>query len=316
MSRRLPSLNGLRAFEVAGRHGSFTAAATELNVTQTAVSRMVRLLEERLGFALFRRQANALELTAQGQALLSGLTDAFDAIARLSEQVSSMRAGPVLTVGVGPTLAVNWLIPRLARFYQAHPQIEVRMATGGATRTVRDDWTCTIRRESSPWPGYIAEELFPSRLVPVCVPALAEGLRNPSSLRKATLIVVPHLASDWDRWFDAAGIRAPIRPDNEVFFDNNAMAMQAVLDGVGVAIAQPLYVTDALISGRLVAPFPIIATKPEGWYFEYRPSRAEEPALLAFRRWLHDEAKRQREVEVGLMGRAVKPEKDRRSVRT
>ncbi len=307
MARQLPSLNGLRAFEAAGRHGSFTAAATELNVTQTAVSRMVRLLEQRLGFALFRRHANALELTAQGQALLSGMTDAFDSIARLAEQVSGMGAGPVLTVGVGPTLAVNWLIPRLTRFYQAHPQIEVRMATGGATRTVRDDWTCTIRRDASPWPGYIAEELFPSRLVPVCVPALATELRNPASLRKATLIIVPHLASDWDRWFDAAGIRTSIRLGTEVFFDNNAMAMQAVLDGVGVAIAQPLYVTEALKSGRLVAPFPIIATKREGWYFEYRPSRAEEPALLAFRQWLHDEAKRQRETEAELMQRAVRP---------
>jgi LysR family glycine cleavage system transcriptional activator/LysR family transcriptional regulator of beta-lactamase len=268
---------------------------------------MVRLLEQRLGFVLFRRHANALELTAQGHALLSGLTDALDAIARVTEQVSSMRAGPVLTVGVGPTLAVNWLIPRLARFYQAHPQIEVRMATGGATRTVRDDWTCTIRRDANPWPGYIAEELFPSRLVPVCVPALARGLRSASSLRTATLIVVPHLASDWDRWFDAAGIRAPVRPGSEVFFDNNAMAMQAVLDGVGVAIAQPLYVTDALTSGRLVAPFPIIATKREGWYFEYRPARAEEPALTAFRQWLHDETKRQREVEAELMARSFKP---------
>ena len=302
--RRLPSLNGLRAFEAAGRHGSFTAAATELNVTQTAVSRMVRVLEQRLGYALFRRHANALELTVQGQTLLSGLTDAFETVARLVEQVSGMRAGPVLTVGVGPTLPVNWLIPRLTRFYQAHPQIEVRMATGGATRTVRDDWTCTIRRDTSPWPGYIAEELFPSRLVPVCVPGLATELRNPASLRKATLIVVPHLASDWDRWFDAAGMRAPIRPGSEVFFDNNAMAMQAVLDGVGVAIAQPLYVTDALVSGRLVAPFPIVATKQEGWYFEYRPSRAEEFALLIFRQWLHDEAKRQRETEAQLIRRA------------
>jgi LysR family transcriptional regulator, regulator of gene expression of beta-lactamase len=102
MARRLPSLNGLRAFEAAGRHGSFTTAAQELNVTQTAVSRMVRLLEQRLGFALFRRHANALELTAQGQAFLSGLTDSFDSIARLTDQVAAMRAGPVLTVGVGP----------------------------------------------------------------------------------------------------------------------------------------------------------------------------------------------------------------------
>src|ERR1700722_12827640 len=168
MARQLPSLNGLRAFEAAGRHGSFTAAATELNVTQTAVSRMVRILEQRLGFALFLRRANALELTVQGQALLTGLTDSFDSIARLTEQVAAMRAGPVLTVGVGPALAVNWLIPRLTSFYRSHPEVEVRMATGGAMRPIRDDWTCTIRRDVGAWPGYTAEEMFPSTLVPVC----------------------------------------------------------------------------------------------------------------------------------------------------
>ena len=307
MARRLPSLNGLRAFEAAGRHGSFTAAAKELNVTQAAVSRMVRLLEQRFGFALFRRHANALELTAQGQAFLSGLTDSFDSIARLAEQVAAMRAGPVLTVGVGPTLAVNWLIPRLTGFYRSHPEVEVRMATGGATRPVRDDWTCTIRRDIGAWPGYIAEQLFPSTLVPVCTPALAAGLRHPSDLRNATLIFVPHLSDDWPCWFEAAGLRTPIRPAGEVFFDNNAMAMQAVLDGVGVAAAQPLYVADALAAGRLVAPFPIVATKREAWYLEYRPARSEDPALLAFRDWLHGEAERQREIEAELIRRPVKP---------
>ena len=260
-SRRLPSLNGLRAFEAAGRHGSFTAAAKELNVTQTAISRMVRLLEQRIGFALFRRHANTLELTAQGRAFLSGLTNSFDSIARLAEQVAAMRAGPVLTVGVGPTLAVNWLIPRLNGFYRKHPEVEVRMATGGATRPVRDDWTCTIRRDVSAWPGYIAEELFPSALVPVCTPGLAADLQQPSDLRRAPLIFVPHLSDDWRCWFEAAGLRAPVNPGAEVFFDNNAMAMQAVFDGVGIAAAQTLYVTGALEAGRLVAPFPIVANK-------------------------------------------------------
>ena len=121
MARKLPSLNGLRAFEAAGRRGSFQAAAQELNVTQTAVSHMVRLLERRLGYDLFRRKPNRLELTAQGQTFLSGLTDAFDSIARLAEQVGGMHAGPVLTVGVAPTLAVNWLIPRLAELLPRTP---------------------------------------------------------------------------------------------------------------------------------------------------------------------------------------------------
>jgi LysR family transcriptional regulator, regulator of gene expression of beta-lactamase len=305
MARRLPSLNGLRAFEAAGRHGSFTAAARELNVTQTAVSRMVRLLEERLGFSLFRRHANALELTVQGRALLSGLTDSFDSIAGLTEQVAAMRAGPVLTVGVPPTLAVNWLIPRLTGFYRDHPDVEVRMATGGARLPVRDDWTCTIRRDTGPWPGYVAEELFPSTLVPVCTPALAARLRQPSDLHKATLIFVPHLSEDWPCWFEAAGVRTPVPRAGEVVFDHNAMAMQAALDGVGVAVAQPLYVTDALKAGRLVAPFPIIATKREAWYLEYRPVREQDPALLAFRKWLRDEAEQQRQVEADMIQRSI-----------
>jgi LysR family transcriptional regulator of beta-lactamase len=306
MARRLPSLNGLRAFEAAGRHGSFTAAAQELGVTQTAVSRMVRLLEQRLGFPLFRRHANALELTPQGQAFRSGLTDSFDSIARLAEQVVAMRSGPVLTVGVPPTLAVNWLIPRLTSFYRSHPDVEVRMATGGATRPVRDDWTCTIRRDTDAWPGYIAENLFPSALVPVCTSAIASGLRQPSDLHNATLIFVPHLPNEWPCWFEAAGLRPVVRPAAEVLFDSNAMAMQAVFDGVGIAIAQLAFVGDALTAGRLVAPFPIVAHTRESWLLQYRPVRRDDPALLAFRDWVHGEAERQRQVESELLSRPVR----------
>ena len=301
MSRQLPSLNGLRAFETAGRLGSFKAAAHELNVTQTAVSHMVRLLEKRLGYGLFRRQPNRLELTAQGRAFLSGLTDAFDGIARLAEQVAAMRAGPVLTVGVGPTLAVNWLIPRLVSFYREHSDVEVRMATGGATRPVRDDWTCTIRRDTGAWSGYFAETLFPNTLVPVCIPALARKLRQLSDFRSATVLVVSHLPGEWRTWFEAVGLTKAMRPSSEIIFESNTMAMQAVLDGVGVAIAQVPYVSDALISGRLVSPFPIAAQTSETWFLQYRPNRQEEPALLAFRTWLHGEAKRQRQIEAKLL---------------
>ncbi|WP_296749787.1 LysR substrate-binding domain-containing protein [Thiobacillus sp.] len=290
MVRRLPSLNGLRAFESAGRHGSFTAAARELNVTQTAVSRLVRLLEDRLGFPLFLRHANALELTVQGQALLSGLTDAFDSIARLTESVTAMCSGPVLTVGVGPTLAITWLIPRLASFYRSHPDVEVRMATGGATRPVRDDWTCTIRRDTHALPGYDAERLFPSAVVPVCTPRLASTLRSPEDLRNANLIVVSGMPNEWPHWFAAAGLRSPVHPAGEVLFESNVMAMQAALDGV--AIAQIPYVSDALAAGRLVAPFPIVAHTSGDWLLEYRAIRKDDPALLAFRIWLRQEADR------------------------
>jgi LysR family glycine cleavage system transcriptional activator/LysR family transcriptional regulator of beta-lactamase len=296
MTRHLPSLNGLRAFEAAGRRGSFKAAAEELNVTQTAVSHMVRLLEEQLGFALFRRHANRLELTDQGRAFQPGLTDALDAIARLTDQVALMRAGPVLTVGVAPTLALHWLIPRLAKFSRDYPDVDVRVATGGATLPLRNDWTCTVRRGVGDWPGYIAEELFPSTLAPVCTPAIAAGLLHPRDLHTTTRIVVSHLRDQWTWWFEAAGLSAPIQPVNEVSFESSVMAIQAALDGVGVAVAQLPYVSDALAVGRLVSPFPITSQKYEGWYLAYRPIRKNDSALLPFRHWLHSEAEVQRQV--------------------
>jgi LysR family glycine cleavage system transcriptional activator/LysR family transcriptional regulator of beta-lactamase len=302
--RRLPSLNGLRAFEAAGRHGSFTAAAKELNVTQTAVSRLVRLLESRLGFPLFRRHASSLELTEQGQTLLVGLTDAFDSIARLAESVAAMRAGPVLTIGVGPTLAVSWLIPRLASFYRSHPEVEVRMATGGATRPVRDDWTCTIRRDTDSLPGYVAETLFPSSVIAVCTPEIASSLRTPSDLSNATQIRVTNMPNDWPHWFEAAGVHDQISSAGEALFESNAMAMQAVLNGTGVALAQFPYVSDALAAGRLVSPFPIVASKRESWLLEYRPIRQDEPALIAFRNWLRREAEKQCQAEAALLSQS------------
>lgn len=298
MTRQMPSLNGLRAFEAAGRHGSFKAAAQELNVTQTAVSHMVRMLEKHLGFALFRRHANRLELTDQGRAFQPGLTEAFDAIARLSEQVSSMQAGPVLTVGAAPTLALHWLIPRLTSFSRSHPKIDVRIATAGAMHPLRDDWTCTIRRGTGSWPGYTAEELFPSKLVFVCTPAIAAGLRDPRDLDSSTRIVVSHLREQWTWWFEAAGLSAPVQSANEVTFESSAMAIQAALDGVGVAVAQLPYVSDALASGRLVAPFGNVDPKYESWFLAYKPMRERDPALLAFREWLRCEAQLRQRYEM------------------
>jgi LysR family glycine cleavage system transcriptional activator/LysR family transcriptional regulator of beta-lactamase len=295
LARRPVFFNGLRAFEAAARCGSFTAAAKELHVTQAAISQQVRLLEERLGFALFKRHANGLELTDQARAFQPGLTDAFDAIERLTEQVAAMRAGPVLTVGVAPAFALQWLIPRLAEFNRKHPEVEVRMATGGARVPLRDDWTCSVRRGEGNWTGYLAEELFPVPLVPICTPTIAKHLRRPADLRSATLIVVAHLRAQWTWWFEAAGLPAPIQPAGEVVFESSAMAIKAVLDGVGVAVAQLPYVSDELASGRLVAPFPIVRQRFESWYLAYRPIRQNDAALILFRDWLRQEATLQRQ---------------------
>lgn len=305
MARRPPSLNRLRAFESAARLGSFAAAAAELNVTPAAVSQKVRSLEEGLGFKLFRRHANNLELTEQGRAYQPGLRDAFDAISRLTDQVRAMRAGPVLTVGVAPALALHWLIPRLPEFNQLHADTEVRIATGGLMNPLRDDWTCTVRRGEGHWPGHEAEELFPSTLVAVCTPRVARQLRRPQDLRKATGIVVAHLGEQWTWWSRAMGSKTPGRCGSEVSFGSSSMAVQAALDGVGVAVAQIHYVSDALAARRLVAPFGIPEQRYESWYLAFRPVRSQEPALAWFRGWLRNESARQMQLCAKLGWRAL-----------
>ena len=158
--RRLPYLNGLKAFEAAARRGSFASAAAELNVTPSAVSRMVRLLEARLGVDLFERSANRLALTAAGRAYHVGLVPIFDALVLLTDQVEARSATRALTIGVGPTFAIRWLIPRLATFRELAPDIEVRITTGGAAAPFVDDWTCGIKLGDGHWPGLVAEQLF------------------------------------------------------------------------------------------------------------------------------------------------------------
>jgi DNA-binding transcriptional LysR family regulator len=283
--RRLPSLNGLRAFESAARHTSFTAAADELHVTQAAISRMVRLLEERMGAQLFHRRPNGLVLTAPGKALQPAITAALDTIAGACEQVMAMRNSPLLTLGIGPSFAIRWLIPRLASFYREHPEIEVRIATGGAINPFQDDWTCGIRLGDGNWPGFEAEPLFSADLFPVCTAAIAARLTRPADLRKETLLQVAHAPEDWPLWLSAAGVK----PDAKALgprFDNYAMALQAALDGIGVAIGLGPYVADDIAAGRLVAPFQLAVPKGRAWYLVYQSIRQDEPELVAFRGWL------------------------------
>src|SRR5690349_16677456 len=158
--RKIPYLNGVRAFEASARGGSFAAAAKELNVTPAAISRMVRLLEQRLGVPLFVREANRLALTPPGRSYQAGLTPILDALANLTDQVRTLGANPVLTVGVGPTFAIRWLIPRLADFAKVAPQVDVRITTGGVAAPFSDDWTCGIKLGGGEWPGLTAQALF------------------------------------------------------------------------------------------------------------------------------------------------------------
>jgi LysR family transcriptional regulator, glycine cleavage system transcriptional activator len=284
MVRRLLFLNGIKAFEAAARSGSFAAAGAELNVSPAAISRMVHLLEERLGVALFERKANKLALTSAGRAYQSGLTPIFDALASLTAQVTAPASLRVLTIGVGPTFAMRWLIPRLADFRKEEPAIDVRITTGGVAAPFGDDWSCGITLGDGNWPGLTAEPLFAADLMPVCAPKLAAPLKKPADLKGPSLLRVAHSPDDWPSWLKAAGCgRITARG---VEFQYYGQALQAAVDGLGVAMGIRPYIDDDLAAGRLVAPFALSVPKGMRWYLLYRGFQAEQRDFAAFRRWI------------------------------
>jgi LysR family glycine cleavage system transcriptional activator len=282
--RRLLFLNGIKAFEAAARTGSFAGAGSELNVSAAAVSRMVHLLEQRLGVALFERKANRLAPTAAGRAYQSGLTPIFDALASLTAQVTAPSGVRVLTIGVGPTFAMRWLIPRLADFRKEEPDIEVRITTGGAAAPFGDDWSCGIKLGDGEWPGLVAEPLFAADLLPVCAPRLAQQLKRPGDLRGPSLLRVAHSPDDWPSWLKASGAaRVTARGPEFQFY---GQALQAAVDGLGIAMGIRPYIDDDLAAGRLVAPFALTVPKGMRWYLVYRSFQTGQRDFAAFRRWI------------------------------
>jgi LysR family glycine cleavage system transcriptional activator len=282
--RRLLFLNGIKAFEAAARSGSFAGAGAELNVSSAAISRMVHLLEERLGVALFERKANRLSMTPAGRAYQSGLTPIFDALASLTAQVTAASSVRFLTIGVGPTFAMRWLIPRLADFRKHAPDIDVRITTGGAAAPFGEDWSCGIKLGDGDWPGLVAEPLFAADLLPVCAPRLATGLKRPGDLKGASLLRVAHSPDDWPLWLKTSGVtRVTARGPEFGFY---GQALQAAVDGLGIAMGIRPYIDDDLAAGRLVAPFALSVPKGMRWYLVYRGFRTEQRDFAAFRRWI------------------------------
>jgi LysR family glycine cleavage system transcriptional activator len=282
--RRLLFLNGIKAFEAAARSGSFAGAGAELNVSAAAISRMVHLLEQRLGVALFERKANRLAMTPAGRAYQSGLTPIFDALASLTAQVTAPSNFRILTIGVGPTFAMKWLIPRLADFRKREPDIDVRIATGGMTAPFVDDWSCGIQLGDGEWPDRVAEPLFAADLLPVCAPRFAMQIKRPGDLKGPSLLRVAHSPEDWPRWLKAANVsRLTARGPQFQFY---GQALQAASDGLGVAMGIRPYIDDDLAAGRLIAPFTESVPKGMRWYLVYRSFRTEQRDFAAFRRWI------------------------------
>jgi LysR family glycine cleavage system transcriptional activator len=290
MTARLPSLNGLRAFEAAARHLSFTNAAAELNVTQTAISHQIRRLEEELGIRLFVRQNRALALTPQAKDYLPGVRAAFNDL-RLATDRLLRKDEHVLTVSTLASLAAKWLLPRLSAFQETHPGIDVRITTSTALVDFKSgDVDAAIRYGRGDWPGLHADWLMADQLFPVCSPALLTGkhpLRCPEDLRDHVLLHTSNANSDdWRLWLTAAGLPANISRQPGLTFDLILMTVQAALDGIGVAMGRTSYVEADIAKGRLVVPFKITLPANAGFYLVCPEATADTPKLAAFRQWL------------------------------
>lgn len=293
MSRRLPPLNGLRAFEAAARHLSFTRAAGELNVTQTAISHQIRSLEERLGVRLFRRLPRGLVLTEEAQLYLPPIRDAFDQIAAATERLNREQTGGVLTVSMLPSFAARWLVPRLGRFRAAHPDIDLRItASVELVDFARDDVDVAIRRGLGNYPGLWVRRLFGESFYPVCTPALIEGphgLRRPDDLRHHTLLHDDD-TSGWRLWLEIAGVDG-VDANRGPIFSDSGMLLQAAVEGHGVALGRSVLVSADLEAGRLVRPFEELSMPFRvAYYFVCPHTQAERPKVRAFRDWLLQEA--------------------------
>src|ERR1700760_3369658 len=291
MTARLPSLNGLRAFEAAARHLSFTQAAAELNVTQTAISNQIKRLEDELGIRLFIRNNRSLALTPQARDYLPLVRAAFDDLRLATERLVRKDAGKVLTVSTIASLAAKWLLPRLSAFQEAYPDIDVRITTSTGLVDFRTgDVDAALRYGRGHWPGIRAEWLMADELFPVCSPALLQGnkpLRCPQDLADHTLLPTSGAYDDdWRLWLTAAGLPAAISKQGGLSFDLIFMTIQAAIDGFGIALGRTAYVQDDIAKGRLVVPFKIALPADAGFYLVSPEGRTDPPKLRAFRQWV------------------------------
>ncbi|WP_374656176.1 LysR substrate-binding domain-containing protein [Dongia sp.] len=289
--RNLPSLKSLQAFEAAARHLSFRVAAEELSLTQSAISHQVAGLEERLGTSLFRRAARRVELTEAGAQLYPNLRDGFDRLAQGVGLVDRVRISGDLVIQVYVTVAVRWLLPRLHLFQAKHPDILVRFFTE------QSDWEfdaiagdlgfiCT-RNPNRPGIHYM--HLFDARLVAVCSPTVqlaGIGLRQPADLVNHAMLQVYTAAEDWHDWLEAAHLPT-LKGRAAPKFDSYLLAIEAAVEGQGVAVVPEFMVAPDLKSGRLVKPFPEIEVRHgASWYLACLEERVKEPRMQHFRDWL------------------------------
>lgn len=311
MAYRLPPLNALRAFEVAARHLSFKKAAEELSVTPTAISHQIRQLEDFLGIELFRRLTRSIELTAEGEAMLAKVREGLECFAAAVERIRAPVIRERLVVVSPPSFASRWLMPRLKRFSETEPQIELHLVSSlnavesepaGVARIFdsidprEGDSQVAICFGTGSYPGFHVDRILSSGYVAVCSPKLLEGshrLRKPADVRFHPLIHDDTLGErsrpTWDEWLRVAGVSG-VDASTGPHFRDSGLALLAAIDGLGIALAsKPLAATE-VAAGRLVAPFKILIRQQYSYYLVTPEALSGRPPVEAFRRWLMAEA--------------------------
>jgi len=292
MPRRLPQLNALKAFEAAARHESFTRAAEELCVTQGAVSHQVKALEAELGLKLFNRERQRLVITEAGRAYLVVVRDAFDRIASGTERLLQRQSGGALTVSTSPNFAAKWLVHRMGRFAEAHPEIDLRVSASlQHVDFAREDIDLAIRHGDGTAPGLHVTRLCVEQLFPVCSPKLLGGrspLCAPAELGRFQLLHVND-RQGWSQWLDFASVTG-VDPSRGPVLNQASMAIDAAVDGQGVALARTALAAWDLIGGRLVRPFAMAMPVAFAYWIVCPRATAKLPKIAAFSDWLLAEA--------------------------
>lgn len=294
MKRDLPSLNAVRMFEAAARHRNFTRAAEQLFVTQGAVSRQIKQLEQDLEHELFRRDGPKLELTEAGERFYAAVQDGLDILRRGTMELRRLRATPALTISVLPSFAAKWLVPRIVHFQRGHGDIELRLATSydPVDFVQRPDIDIAIRFGSGGWSGIYSECLINEQMFPVCSPAFLEragGFNAPCELLRQQLIYAVDGYDQWPDWFDAVAVTAPDEARGPRYSDE-LLLHQAAMEGHGIALVRSLLVADELRAGRLVRLFDTSIPSKRSYYFVCPPGRENEDKTQSFLEWLRLEA--------------------------
>lgn len=293
MNRSLPSLKALRTFEAVSRHGSFTNAADELNVTQSAVSRMIKALEEHLDLQLFERAGRQIRLTEDGSYYSEKIAKAMDMIEIASRELVDTKAGRgTLSVGMLPTFGTKWLLPRLNAFLQLHPELTLDIrSSDGELDFAQERLDVAIRFGFGNWPGARSEALMSEELQVVCSPRVMDGpypLTDYDQLRRHSLIVHSTRPGTWSHWLQAVGVN-PEGLTRGLRLEHFYMVLQAAKSGLGVGLLPSYLAADDVASGSLIAPFPVRVVSPGGYYLVTPYDKTDLLRVQAFRAWVMDQ---------------------------